>query len=247
MNLVMKRILCLLVAVTPVVAYADKNYTKGKGGTWDCKKDPVVNITHGSATYKLTGTCTTLNVSGGTLKITAERIDTLNVSGAKNTITIGSVGAINVTGAKNKIAYKSGDAPTVSDVGVGNSVTGPAAPAAGSSPATTAGSAATAVNAGTTIDCAKTPTFSYDDNGGTFTFTGTCEKIAINGNDAKLTIESVKTLTLPGNGNTATVTAVDLIATPGNKNTVTYKKPVTANGKVKVSNPGNSNSIKLVK
>jgi len=245
----MKRILFLLVAVAPLVAFADKNYTKGKGGTWDCKKDPVVNISHGSGTYKFTGSCSTINVSGGSLKITADKVGELNVTGAKNTVTVNSVGTINVSGAKNKITYKgavSGDAPQIDDNGVDNTITGPAAkPAAGTTTTTT--TAPAAPTGGTAIDCAKTPSFTFDENNGSFTFAGKCDTIAINGNDTKVTAESVKSLSLPGNNNTATLTAVDSISTFGNNNKVTYKKPVTANAKVKISNPGNNNSVKLLK
>jgi hypothetical protein len=156
---------------------------------------------------------------------------------------------VNLVGANNKVTYKKakeGDAAKVTIVGTENVVEKVGAPPA-ATPSTAPTTTATTATAGTTIDCAKTPSFSYDDNGGTFTFTGKCDKIAINGNDAKLTIESVKALALPGNNNTATVTAADLIATPGNNNTVTYKKAATANAKVKISNPGNGNRIKLVK
>ena len=285
MNLVMKRILCLLLVVTPAVAYADKNFKSGKGATWDCKKDPKVNISHGKGVYTFKGPCTQINLNGGKSKLTIESVDELNVTSAENTITIGTLGTLNLVGAKNKVTYKTakeGDTAQVSMVGSGNVVekaggaatttttagAGAAGATAGAGAAgAVAGTGAADLNAlagidvnamtngaasmgnggGRAIDCSKNPTFIYNDNNGTFTFTGKCEKISINGNNAKLTIESVKTLAIQGNGTTATVTAVDTIATPGNKNSVTYKKAVTANGKVKVSNPGNGNSVKLVK
>jgi hypothetical protein len=211
-----------------------------------------VNISHGNGTYKLTGACSTINVSGGSLKITADKVGELNVSGAKNTVTVNSVGTISVSGAKNKITYKaavSGDAPQIDNNGVDNTITGPAAskPAAGTTTTSTTTTTTAPVGAGTPVDCGKTPSFSYDENNGAFSFTGKCESITINGNDTKVTAESVKLLSLPGNNNTATLTSVDGIATFGNNNKVTYKKPVTANAKVKISNPGNNNSVKLVK
>ena len=93
MNLVMKRILCLLLAVAPAVAHADKNFTSGKGTTWDCKKDPKVNISHGKGVYTFKGACTQINLSGGKSKLTIESVDQLNVSSAGNTIMVGTLGA----------------------------------------------------------------------------------------------------------------------------------------------------------
>jgi hypothetical protein len=251
----MKRILCLFLVVAPVVAYADKNFTSGKGATWDCKKDPKVNISHGKGVYTFKGACTQINLNGGKSKLTIESVDELNVASAGNTITIGTLGTINLVGANNKVTYKAakeGDTATVNTVGTGNTIEKIGGAASTGTGSGSAGSGATTTSAppaggGTAVDCAKTPSFSYNDNGGTFTFTGTCDKIAINGNDAKLTVEAVKLLSLTGNNITATVTAADTIATPGNHITVTYKKSVTANAKVKVSNPGNNNSVKLVK
>jgi hypothetical protein len=200
-------------------------------------------------------------VGGSENEISIDVLGSLDVGGSDNTILFKKAlkGDVKVTGQPqdNKV------------VGVGNKVIGAASTGAagGAGAAAAAGAGNVDVNAiagvdvnamtngaasmgnggGGTIDCSKNPTFIYNDNNGAFTFTGKCDKISINGNNAKLTIESVKTLAIQGNGTTATVTAVDTIATPGNKNSVTYKKAVTANAKVKVSNPGTGNSVKLVK
>jgi hypothetical protein len=282
MNLVMKRILCLLVAVTPVVAYADKNLEKN--GTWDCKKDATVHIGNGGGKFVFKGKCKSISVGGGENKLTIDSVETLDVGGgenkisaktvttavvggSENEISIDVLGSLDVGGSDNKIVFKKalkGDVKVTGQpqdnkvVGVGNKVIGAATSAGGGAVdvnaiagvdvnAMTNGAASMGNGGGGTIDCSKNPTFIYNDNNGAFTFTGKCDKISINGNNAKLTIESVKTLAIQGNGTSATVTAVDTIATPGNKNSVTYKKSVTANAKVKVSNPGNGNSVKLVK
>ncbi|HTL38741.1 MAG TPA: hypothetical protein VL326_36670, partial [Kofleriaceae bacterium] len=121
----MKRILCLLVAVIPVVAYADKNFRSGKGATWDCKKDPKVNIGHGKGVYTFKGACTQINLNGGKSKLTIESVDELNVSSASNTITIGTLGTVNLVGANNKVTYKAakeGATAKVNMVGANNSV-----------------------------------------------------------------------------------------------------------------------------
>jgi len=249
----MKRILCLLLVVAPAVASADKNFVKGKGATWDCKKDPVVNINHGKGTYTFKGACSTINLNGGSSKLTIESVDALNINGGKNTVTVGTLGAANLMGSKNKLTFFfSNEAATanINTMGSDNVVVGPKGAAAGSGSGSTGGGGATTpapAGGGKVIDCAKTPSFSYQDNEGTFTFTGTCEKISINGNENKLTIDSVKMLLIQGNENTATVNGVDTISTPGNRNTVSYKKAVTANAKTKVANPGTDNKVQLVK
>jgi hypothetical protein len=98
-----------------------------------------------------------------------------------------------------------------------------------------------------TVDCAKDPNVNVSGNEATVTLTGTCEKVQLAGNRAKVT-GSTKAIYVPGNDNVATLDAVDQIGTPGNKNKVTYKKTVDAKlKKAKVSNPGNKNAIAKVK
>jgi hypothetical protein len=121
----MQRLLVAALLLVPALASADKNFTSGKGTTWDCAKDPTVNINHGKGTYTFTGECATINVNGGHNTLTIARVKELNVNGASNTMTIDSVDAININGADNKITWKkaAGDKPEVSTLGTGNSVT----------------------------------------------------------------------------------------------------------------------------
>jgi len=122
----MKRILFAAVLLAPGLAGADKNFTGGKGTTWDCKKDPTVNINHGKGTYTFKGECKAININGGHNTLKIERVTDLNVNGASNTVTIDSVDSININGADNKITWKkagTGDKPAVSTLGDGNSVT----------------------------------------------------------------------------------------------------------------------------
>ena len=95
-----------------------------------------------------------------------------------------------------------------------------------------------------TIDCSKDPEVSIHSGEGTFTFTGTCDKIAVNGGNNKLTIENVKKLAIVGAGNTVDVKGADKIAVTGSGNTVTYKGTVTGKGKTNVASIGSRNSIK---
>ena len=92
-----------------------------------------------------------------------------------------------------------------------------------------------------TVDCAKDKNVTIVGNDITVTLVGTCEKLYVSGNDAKVT-GSTKGAFVAGNDNTLTLEAVDTISTPGNENTVTYRRPVSKK-KTSVSNPGNGNKI----
>ncbi len=250
MNGLMKRILVLVVVLVPAAASADKAFMTGKGTTWDCKKDPVVSIMHGKGTYKLKGACTTVNVTRGSNKLTIESVDELNLTGAKNTVTVTTVGTINLTGSKNNVTWKAaktGDAPSINNVGKDNVVSGAGGTAAKTAPSTTAPAPKPAAPATRdfTVDCSKSGSFTAADNDGSFTVTGTCDSISISGNHNKLKIESVKTLSISGNENTAEPAAVATIATSGNDNRVSYKTSTAT--KTKVLNTGNGNKIATVK
>lgn len=93
-------------AIAPTTARADKQFTRGKGTTWDCRKDPRVDIDHGRGTYRFTGKCATINVNGVENNLTIESVDTLTVNGSKNTVTIGTVDTVSVTGGDNKVTYQ---------------------------------------------------------------------------------------------------------------------------------------------
>jgi len=95
-----------------------------------------------------------------------------------------------------------------------------------------------------TIDCSKDPEVSIHSGEGTFTFTGTCTKIAVNGGNNKLTIENVKKLAVVGAGNTIDITGVDKIAVTGSGNTISYKGTTTGKGKTNVAAIGTGNNIK---
>jgi len=114
----------LALVLVPAVASADKEYTGGKGATWDCTKDPVVKILHGSGTYTFTGTCKSIDVQGGDNTLHIATVESINVIGGGNVIDIGEVQAISVNGAGNKIIWKKAknDKPTVNVIGNNNTV-----------------------------------------------------------------------------------------------------------------------------
>jgi hypothetical protein len=115
----MKTWIALLIAIAPMTAQADKQFTKGKGTTWDCRKDPRVDIDHGLGTYRFTGKCATINVKGGENKLTIESVDTLTVNGSKNTVAIGTVDTVSVTGSDNKVTYQTAKSGKVTSNTVG--------------------------------------------------------------------------------------------------------------------------------
>jgi hypothetical protein len=120
----MKTWIALLIAIAPMTARADKQFTKGTGTTWDCRKEPRVDINHGLGTYRFTGKCATINVNGVENKLTIESVDALVVNGSKNTVTIGTVDTVSVTGGDNKVTYqtaKSGNV-TANTTGAENTI-----------------------------------------------------------------------------------------------------------------------------
>src|SRR5215470_11823882 len=85
------------------VAQADKVYRIGRGGTWDCKQDPVVSIEHGSGNYTLKGSCKSVNLTGGNNTLTIESTGSINITGAHNKVAIDTVDSINIVGSENTV------------------------------------------------------------------------------------------------------------------------------------------------
>lgn len=84
--------------------------------------------------------------------------------------------------------------------------------------------------ASATHDCAAEREVSINASGATFTFTGTCDKISVNGSSNKIVVAAVKKIAVNGSKNVADVGATDKIAVNGSENVVTYGKGLsTAN------------------
>ncbi|MBA2544467.1 MAG: DUF3060 domain-containing protein [Deltaproteobacteria bacterium] len=94
-----------------------------------------------------------------------------------------------------------------------------------------------------TIDCSKDPEVSIQSGEGTFTFTGTCDKITVTGGGNTVTIENVKKLAIVGASNTLDIGGADKISITGSSNKVTYKSTVKGTGKPVVATLGNDNKI----
>ena len=97
-----------------------------------------------------------------------------------------------------------------------------------------------------THDCAKDPDVSVNVADGTFTFTGTCDKVSLNGSNLKVTIDKVNKLSVNGSTNTVDVNGVDKLSVNGSDNTVRYKSAVTGK-KPKISTLGTGNKVSKVK
>jgi hypothetical protein len=110
----------------------------------------------------------------------------------------------------------------------------------------TAAADRTYVDKSGTHDCTKDPNAMINTSAGAFTFTGPCEKIAVNGSGNKITIESVKKLAINGAKNAVDVDAADKIAVNGTENTVNYKRGVTEKTP-KVAALGANNKLNQVK
>lgn len=96
-----------------------------------------------------------------------------------------------------------------------------------------------------THDCSKEPAVSVNVAGGTYTFTGPCTRVSINGSDNKIKLDSVEKLAVNGSKNTVDVDAVDKLAVTGSDNTVSYKRGVS--GKPKATSLGANNKLNQVK
>jgi hypothetical protein len=92
-----------------------------------------------------------------------------------------------------------------------------------------------------THDCAKNPDFSITGNEVTLALNGTCNKVLVAGNKAKIT-GIAKRVLVSGNENTLELDATNTVDVTGNKNVVTWKKVIDGN-KEKVSNSGTDNRV----
>lgn len=98
---------------------------------------------------------------------------------------------------------------------------------------------------GTSWDCAKDPVVTINHGEGTYTFTGKCTTINVNGGDNKLTIESVDTINVNGGDNTVAIGTADKNNVNGSDNKVTYR--TAKSGKVRARSPGDGNTVEQVK
>jgi Protein of unknown function (DUF3060) len=95
-------------------------------------------------------------------------------------------------------------------------------------------------------DCGKDPEVSISSASGTFTFTGACKKISVDGAANQLTVQSVEKISLVGSMNVVTIDAAGKISLVGSSNQVTWKKGL-GGAKPKISNVGTANKVSKAK
>lgn len=95
-------------------------------------------------------------------------------------------------------------------------------------------------------DCGKDPEVTIESASGTYTLTGTCTKVSINGASNKVSIAAAEKVAVTGSSNEVTIEAADKIAVVGSSNQVRWKKGLKG-PKAKVSNVGTQNKISKIK
>jgi hypothetical protein len=122
----MRLSLVLALALVPAVASADKTFSDGRGGSWDCAKDPVVKIAipKGGGTFTVTGACKSAEITGGDVILHIAAVESLTITGGGNAVDVGEVETISISGAGNKVMWKKakGDKPTTNVIGNNNTV-----------------------------------------------------------------------------------------------------------------------------
>jgi hypothetical protein len=106
------------------MAFAEKHYNEGKGGTWDCAKDGVVTIDANAGKYTFTGTCKSISINGNANKIAIDATATSSVNGNTNAVTANSADALLVPGNENTVTMKKVPG-TSSNPGTNNKITVP--------------------------------------------------------------------------------------------------------------------------
>jgi len=97
-----------------------------------------------------------------------------------------------------------------------------------------------------THDCSADPVVSIESASGTFTLTGTCTKVSINGASNTVFITAAEKVAISGSSNEVTIEAADKIAVVGSMNKVLWKKGLKG-PKAKVSNVGTMNKVSKIK
>ena len=77
-------------------------------------------------------------------------------------------------------------------------------------------------------------------------YVGTCERIAINGGDNRLTVENVNQLVINGGDNVVDIGGVDRISLNGSGNKITYKKGLST-ARPRITSMGDHNETTQVK
>jgi hypothetical protein len=99
---------------------------------------------------------------------------------------------------------------------------------------------------GATYDCSEDPVVNIIHGDATYTLTGACTEVNLNGSKLVVAIADVATLNLNGTTNKITLTEVGTININGAKNKVTWKKAKKGKKPVVATN-GKGNAVAKVK
>ena len=92
-----------------------------------------------------------------------------------------------------------------------------------------------------TWDCDKDPVIKITKGSGTYTFTGACKSIDVQGGDNTLHITTVESINVIGGGNVIDIGEVQAISVNGAGNKIIWKK--AKNDKPTVNVIGNNNTV----
>lgn len=97
--------LAAFVAFLPLAAADISLIDNHKTVTVDCAKDPNVSIMGNHAKVTLTGTCTSVSISGNHAAVTGSTT-TVSIAGNHNLASLDAVDALSVAGNHNTATYK---------------------------------------------------------------------------------------------------------------------------------------------
>lgn len=97
-----------------------------------------------------------------------------------------------------------------------------------------------------THDCGTDPVVNIVNGGGTYTLTGACTQVNVNGSDVTVTADAVDELNVNGGKNKVTVTTLGAVHINGIKNKVSWKAAKTGK-KPKAAVNGKGNAIAKIK
>nr|HEX4317179.1 DUF3060 domain-containing protein [Kofleriaceae bacterium] len=95
-------------------------------------------------------------------------------------------------------------------------------------------------------DCAKDPTVTVNGNDATVELTGTCDRVALNGNHATVH-GSAQKFSINGNDNAVTADSIAEVSINGNRNAVTWRSSIAKTPEPHVTNLGTGNSVAKAK
>lgn len=95
---------------------------------------------------------------------------------------------------------------------------------------------------GATYDCGEDGSVNIVHDGGTYTLTGECTQVNVEGSNVHITVADVESLAINGNGNVVRAATVGTILINGDQNTVHWRSAKTGRRPTVATN-GEGNSV----